>query len=72
MNVDSFLGHIIANSHVDKFGQKKLYFGQESFGSFLVGWVLPHDAPYSKQVNRYLMRSVEVGHLSDHCGFFRL
>ena len=60
MNVPNYMEYLAALYHSDKYGRKRIYIGKEIMGSFLVGWFLPHDAPYLDQVDKYLMRCVEV------------
>ncbi|XP_047483147.1 uncharacterized protein LOC125035052 [Penaeus chinensis] len=55
-----YLEHMIAEHFTDARGEAQLYVGRQSVLPGLAGWPIPHDAPYKPQLDRLMMRILEV------------
>ncbi|KAG7162417.1 uncharacterized protein LOC121874011 [Homarus americanus] len=52
---------MIARYYSEPNGGTQLYVGQESIIPGISAWPLPHDAPYTPQINHLMMAVVEAG-----------
>lgn len=55
-----YLQYVIAKEFTERDGSTRLYLGQEQVLPGLLGWLLPHDAPYKAKLDRWIMACVEV------------
>lgn len=55
-----YLDQMIAEHFTDARGEAQLYVGRQSVLPGLAGWPIPHDAPYKPQLDRLMMRILEV------------
>lgn len=51
---------LIARHFLQADGGAKIYLGRESVSRTLTAWPLPHDAPYKRQVDAFMVAVLEV------------